>query len=521
MKMKEFLPDIDEKKMQEMVDIRALYDSGEISVQQAQDLLMQKVGVVTPAELAFAEQMVESDNSEECLNENLNRIRDLYGPLLKADRPTLSEGHPIDNYYRENDAVEEVVMQMKQLRKKPFIKNPWLEAFEKVEEFKIHQSRKQNQLYSLLEKKGFDRPTMTMWTYDNLVRDAITKQHDRIKNEEIEAFMADQDELEFALLDLMDKENTVLYPTSLSMINDEEFAEMVSGDREIGYCLIETPKDYIVGGAPQTEKGKGTAGVGSSEEDFADDLAALLAKHFPDKKLKQEDEVLDVAQGKLTLEQINLIFKHMPVDISYVDENELVKFYTDTKHRVFPRSKGVIGREVRHCHPPKSVHIVEEIIEKFRSGEKDETEFWINKPEFFIYIKYVAVRDENGKFRGVMEMMQDCTHIRALEGSRTLLTWEGESKEQYNEEAKDNVSTEQERGEEQNWNKDTRLKDLIDKYPQLQKDLATVDSKFKLLQTPMAKIMISQATLGKMSSISGKNLDELIKEIAKLIRTYR
>lgn len=96
----------------------------------------------------------------------------------------------------------------------------------------------------------------------------------------------------------------------------------------------------------------------------------------------------------MTLEQINLLFRHLPVDLSYVDENELVKFYSDTAHRIFPRSANVIGREVKNCHPAKSVHIVEEIVEKFRSGEQSQAEFWINKPGLFIYVIYTAVRDE-------------------------------------------------------------------------------------------------------------------------------
>ena len=104
--------------------------------------------------------------------------------------------------------------------------------------------------------------------------------------------------------------------------------------------------------------------------------------------------------------------------ISFVDENELVCFYSDTDHRIFPRSKNVIGREVMNCHPRKSAHIVREVIDKLRSGEQDKVEFWINKPGLFIYIIYVALRDKDGKFRGVLEMMQDCTHIRALEGSQ-------------------------------------------------------------------------------------------------------
>ena len=155
-------------------------------------------------------------------------------------------------------------------------------------------------------------------------------------------------------------------------------------------------------------------------------MAGLLSKYVGPVggAAVSKDAVLDVATGKLTLEQINLLFRHLPVDLSYVDENELVKFYSDTPHRIFPRSANVIGREVKNCHPAKSVHVVEEIVEKFRSGEQSQAEFWINKPGLFIYVIYTAVRDENGKFRGVLEMMQDCTHIRELEGSRTLLTWD-------------------------------------------------------------------------------------------------
>ena len=249
------------------------------------------------------------------------------------------------------------------------------------------------------------------------------------------------------------------------------------------------------------------------------DLAALLGKYGMGAKADDDDErVLDVAEGKLTLEQINLLFRHLPVDISYVDENELVKFYTDTPHRVFPRSKGVIGREVRNCHPPKSVHIVEEIIEKFRTGEQSRAEFWINKPGLFIYIIYVAVRDANGRFRGVMEMMQDCTHIRELEGSRTLLTWDGEQKGEPERPADE---PEEAPASPDAITKDTKLKALVTRYPKLIDDLSTINEKFAMLRTPIAKVMLPLATVGMMSERSGMPLDELITKLKALIGTYQ
>ena len=168
------------------------------------------------------------------------------------------------------------------------------------------------------------------------------------------------------------------------------------------------------------------------DPNFLIKLANLVAKYGLNDQKTAQNEVLDVATGKLTLEQINLIYKHMPVDLSFVDENEIVKFYTDTKHRVFPRSAGVIGRDVKNCHPRESVASVLEIIDAFCKGERDKIDFWLELHGKFIYIYYVAVRDENGVFKGVLEMMQDVTRIRSLEGKRTLVTWD-DLKKKYGE----------------------------------------------------------------------------------------
>ena len=151
------------------------------------------------------------------------------------------------------------------------------------------------------------------------------------------------------------------------------------------------------------------------DPNFLIKLANLVAKYGPNERKTAQNEVLDVATDKLTPEQINLIFRHMPADLSFVDESEIVKFYTDTKHRVFPRSAGVIGRDVKNCHPRESVASVLEIIDAFRNGERDETNFWLELHGKFIYIYYVAVHDENGVFKGALEMMQDITRIRSLE----------------------------------------------------------------------------------------------------------
>ena len=223
----------------------------------------------------------------------------------------------------------------------------------------------------------------------------------------------------------------------------------------------------------------------------------------------------------------------MPVDISYVDENEIVKFYTDTEHRVFPRSKNVIGRDVKNCHPRTSVHLVEEIIEKFRTGEQDTVDFWINKGDLFIYIYYVAVRDENGRFRGVLEMMQDCSRIRKLEGSRTLLKWSNDTtaaskhdaaySSEATKPAEEPVPAESEEKHEPanevgalEITPDTRVKDLLSTYPALKQELPKLNKAFSMLNSPLARIIIPKANVRMMSERSGMNLDELIKSLKEL-----
>ena len=131
---------------------------------------------------------------------------------------------------------------------------------------------------------------------------------------------------------------------------------------------------------------------------------------------------LDV--GSLSSEQVNLLLKNVPFDITYVDENDRVAYYSQGKDRIFPRSLGIIGRNVQRCHPPKSVHIVENIVNEFKSGSRDVAEFWINVGEKKVYIRYFAVRDNQGKYRGTLEVSQEINDIKLIEGEKRLLDWE-------------------------------------------------------------------------------------------------
>ena len=557
--MRENFQNIDVKKLEIVHEIKSAYDEGKLSLEEARKALKDRVQHLAPYEIAIIEQEMVEETEDECVKEDIQAMLEVFQDVLVTKEQSLPENHPISCYRRENAKMKELLLSVEDLVQYPLIKNQWLELYEELLKFKIHLSRKQNQLYPVLEKKGFTRPTTTMWTLDDFIRDEIAECYNLLLEDKEEEFIGKQAELVADVRDLMDKEENILYPTSLEMINEEEFRYMAEGDQEIGFAYISVQADKSGNSASASSSASAsTAGAPlsglSSAPGFAEELAGLLGKYG----FNNKEEKLNVTTGQLTLDQINLIYQHMPVDLSYVDENELVCFYTDTKHRVFPRSKNVIGRDVKNCHPKASVHIVEEIIKKFRSGEQDKAEFWINKPDLFIYIVYYAVRDEKGKFRGVLEMMQDCTHIRSLQGSQTLLTWEQQEKEESKETSKDedkregsetsedvgkkesegtleaegnseNTGTLEAEGNIENTGtlkagklteitEDTLLKDILEADPNVKTLLFRLSDRFKALNTPLARIMMPKATVKIMSERAEVDLDTLLRELREYFK---
>lgn len=607
--MREFLPDVDNVKLQAAFEIKKAYEDGELSLAAAKAELKNRVKVLHPYEVALIEQELKPEVEDECRKEDIQGMIALFEDVLDRTRPTLPLNHPILNYYRENDVMRDLLKQVEDLQQYPAIKNQWLEIYDRIVRWRLHLQRKQNQLYPVLEKKGFTRPTTTMWTLDDFIKDEISAAYNLLKKADVTSInggngelslMSEADETAFIklqptlvadILDLIQKEETVLYPTSLALISSQEFDAMRQGDFEIGFANI-TPEPLSTpwedglqaggvgagGGAGAVASAEAAVGAGRPEPNgvatsqaaagqssnpnaakvpgvtsnaLASEIAALLGKYgYQSPEATGSQQELNVTNGKLTLEQINLIFQHMPVDFSYVDENEIVKFYNDSAHRVFPRSSNVIGRDVKNCHPRKSVHIVEEIISKFRSGEQDQAEFWINKPDIFIYILYTAVRDRDGRFRGVLEMMQDCTHIRSLTDSQTLLTWAAPKDEQGSQSDAAGISMKSDAssthgkavqpaapaesdstklagsnapaaerieadrtGGEVKITPETFLKDLLAVDPELKAYLIELNPKFRALNTPLARIMLPKARVQDMSERTGIPLSELIGKL--------
>ena len=512
-KMKDYLPPMDPEKLKAFFEIENKFKAGELSADEAHQQIKERVGKVSAYHVAYIEQTMTEETDDECIREDVHAIINMLGDLIDNTMPHLPADHPIMHYLKENEEMKRLLLAVEDLVQYPMIKNQWLELYDQISQYPLHYKRKQNQLYPVLEQKGFTRPTTTMWTFDDMVRDEIREAERLLREDNEEAFIKQQERVLLYARDLMQKEEFILYPTSMALISADEFDEMKSGDQEIGFAF------FNVEHKPTENKEEASPKV---QDGFASELQSLLAKYGY--AAQGGNQLLDVTTGKLSLEQINLIYQHLPVDISFVDENELVRFYSDTNHRIFPRSKNVIGREVMNCHPRKSAHIVREVIDKLRSGEQDKAEFWINKPNLFIYITYIAVRDKEGKFRGVLEMMQDCTHIRALEGSQTLLTWSNNDTENASEQPTEEAVSHHEAEDKETESApitditpQTRLKDLLKQYPSLKGRLPEIDPKFKMLNSPLGKLMLGKVNVQMMSERSGVPLDKLIESIKKLI----
>ncbi len=510
--MKKYL-DIDNDRVKKMLDIKLKVFNRALTPDEARTLVNKTFDSITAEEFAYGEQhLYDAGITDEIMAEGMDDILDVFKDVLVTKELNLPLGHPIQTYADEATALKKLVTEMEVKLKAKFIKNEWLERYTKLSQINTHFSRKQHQLFSALERKGFDRPSKIMWTFDDRVRDAIKAAFELLNADKDKEFLDAQPHVIHLVRDILQKESDVLYPTSLKLINDEEFVEMRISDDEIGYCLIDNPPAYK--GLKKHSKPESADGKTGDEESLLNDLKAVFEKHGIASSASKDD-LLDVSTGRLTLEQINLIYKHLQVDLSFVDENDEVRFYTDTKHRIFPRSAGVIGRKVQNCHPRESLHLVEGVINAFRKGEQEKAEFWIDKGEKFIYITFTALRDEKGNYKGTLESMQEVSRIRSLTGSRRLLSWDDEKTDKDEKSGKDD-------GAENNYgiSPETVIGPLLERFPFIKAFLVSLSPEFDKLENPaIFNTMKEVATLNMISQVGGMQVNNLVQKIVKEIKT--
>lgn len=331
--------------------------------------------------------------------QEVQRLCDLHVNIFKDllnQRPVIEvpEGHPISTYQEENRILKELLNQIQSALSEfkgsdPSSQESLYNLLKKLEDINYHYLRKENQLFPYLERHDFTGPSQVMWAIHDEIRKEIKEAQSVVKEGNVERARSIIPGLIIKLAEMIYKEENILFPTAIKLLSKEEWEEIKKGEGEIGFAFI-TPKEY----KKETEDRTGKKG-----------------------------DMLSLSTGILTLEQIDAILKTLPVDISFVDEKDEVKYYSDTKERIFPRSPAVIGRQVRMCHPPKSVHIVERILDAFKRGEKDVAEFYIKHRGRDIHIRYFAVRGPDGRYLGTLEVSQDVTDIKKLSEEKRLLDW--------------------------------------------------------------------------------------------------
>ena len=307
------------------------------------------------------------------LEKNID-IPPAYDFLLALDRENTALVHRVDAL-KKSLSAEPIELKKKEC----------LESVNALGDIIIHFQKKENILFPFMEKASDKFTGLTiMWALHDRIK-GLLKNARRVLNDDKSTLVQVNSaiaELIFALIGLVKKERLILFPSAIKELEPLDFEKMHHQSFDYGFAFIEAP--------PKPSK------------PFGDE------------------------NGHLDFDEIMLIFNTLPVDLTFVDADNKVKFFSRPEDRIFPRSSAVIGRDVKFCHPPHSVHVVEEILESFKAGKQSKAEFWIDIKDRKLHIRYFALRDSKGVYRGTLEVSQDITEVQKITGQRRLLEWEKE-----------------------------------------------------------------------------------------------
>lgn len=360
---------------------------------------------------------VEQELMAEGLPESeVMKLCDVHGAVLEghvdhSGAKEVPEGHPIDVFQCENKEIRKVLKDTYDLLDKAenigsaefeAYKLQLLALFNQLMDVDKHYQRKEYLVFPYLEKNEITGPPKVMWGKHDEIRDQLKACIQILREESIgKTDLLDSLDLLFfvtlqAINDMISKEEEILFPMSMDVLTTDDWYQVHKQTLEYGFTLYDPQVDWKPEGVTD-----------SSESNVA----------------HQPDGTVQLPSGSFTAKEIMAILNTIPLDMTFVDKNDKVKYFTQGKERIFARSRSIINRDVRLCHPPGSTHIVEKILEDFKSGKASHAPFWIQMKGKFILIEYYALRDENGEYIGTLEVSQDLSENRALEGERRILSY--------------------------------------------------------------------------------------------------
>jgi len=358
---------------------------------------------VTPADVIRAvDSLVKESIPVSELKTGINKFLNvLFRPLSEfSSQPPASDSF-LDCCVRNNRELEKRLKQgrgkIRAFNRDPGseeIRSELLMLITELTRFMTYYQIKENTLFPLLEQKWPDyRCLGVMWSFHDDIRKNLEALRSLLSCSgavDLPRFNRLIGDLYFNMSAIRFREERILFPVAEATIGREELDALLPESLQIGFPYF-TPEISL------TNNSILTGSDGTS---------------------------VDLGTGSLTAEQIALLFNNLPVDITFVDENDKVRYFSSPAHRIFPRTKAILGRDVTNCHPPESIHVVKKIVEKFREGKKNEASFWIRMKEQLILIRYFAIRDSRGNYKGVMEVSQEVSDIRQLDGQKRLLDWD-------------------------------------------------------------------------------------------------
>lgn len=340
----------------------------------------------------------------------IQRLCDVHASVFKGtieeihqhpSNAILIPGHPLNTLMRENLAISRIMNQ----EIKPYLKNLdgeesykyLLEGVNHLSQIELHYQKKENLFFPYMEKYGIVAPPQVMWGVDDEIRADIKEiktlleqdsKVDSVITQKIEDVMTRVEEMIF-------KEENIMAPMLLDHLTQEEWKKIADESHEIGFLIKKVSEWNPV--IPTKDA------VVKEEENVQEGLIKLPS-------------------GIFTTEQLTCMLNTLPFDITFVDKDDFVKYFSEGKERTFIRTRSIIGRNVSNCHPPASVHIVEKIVNDFKTGRKDQEDFWIKLGDKFVLIRYYAVRNDKGEYLGVLEVTQDIKEIQQIVGEKRLVS---------------------------------------------------------------------------------------------------
>ena len=396
-----------EYRQQKMKEVIRELHAGK-TVEEVKEKFAEVIDGVSPKEIS----MMEVELVKEGLPiEEIQYLCDVHAEVFKGSldeihHPEQVPGHPIYTFKKENRALEdlmdkEIAASLDLFKEDDSKDNIYklLEGINLLWDIDKHYSRKENLIFPYLEKYGVTAPPKVMWGVDDEIRAKIKDVKLELTNYKgnKEVVVEKLNDTLHQIKEMIYKEDSILFPMDFETLTEDEWITIYKESEEIGYCLIVPEDEWEYKRIKTQEK----------EEELVDEVL---------------DGHIRFENGSLSVEQLRAIFEVIPGEVSFVDHNNKVRFFSKGEDRIFARTKAVIGREVENCHPPKSAHVVDKIIDDFRNGVKDSEDFWIDNGEMFILIRFFAVRNEKGEYLGTLEYVQNVAPIRKLEGEKRILS---------------------------------------------------------------------------------------------------